>query len=666
MLIGLLNKKCQKLRQYLISDYEYKHDDKEPYLNYAIRETSLYFLSDLVCRFFIDDAGCLSAEDIRKQDWYFNDYNQDPGIQSMLRAIETMEGLLHDKSEEWCMDFSYFILNQLSFMYYDMGSRQNGEETFVVINTTGEPLSATQNLKPLVIQAAINTNSANVVARWEDMETWFWQRRCTANGNDTAERGFREFLSWIEIAECKDEDTLQQLLKSRDKFTFHYDRISFDTIESYYRAVKYIFEDQYNLFKTRFQQNWLSPKEPLPQIDGFRLWPVISYVQHISIEHMNERNLRRFYEFIKNLSALNKVKSNPGDYIFEALQMALSCDDVVELADQSDSFPKLMSAEETEKLTILKNSGKEREAIEQAFWQLQGFKVPGHRIWAGEIGTVINWSKDLAGVFHLEAFKKYSEIFDHVFAGECDANIDLTRRALITCKLNNYPLGNYSFGWEWDDWKQIITNNAVRFKAFFDELLAAKDIAKAQQDMINNMPETDDWSEFAKCPYLLDYCNQKHIACWQEHEVLLLKRKHAEPFSIRNAHLYYALGNSWETSIMFMGWRMWPWANREGGCVVFEEDKLHIFIDVCCRHNNYTVQIGSRSCEQAQAAPQACIDYLQPFIPQDDDTFSPHERRFKAEIPWEGDYQAIKTYVGSVIGHINSLATASGREEQLS
>ena len=57
LILGMLNKYSQKnfFRQYLISDFEYKNDDREPYLNYAIRESSLYFMSDLVCHFFITD-----------------------------------------------------------------------------------------------------------------------------------------------------------------------------------------------------------------------------------------------------------------------------------------------------------------------------------------------------------------------------------------------------------------------------------------------------------------------------------------------------------------------------------------------------------------------------------------------------------------------------------
>jgi uncharacterized protein with ParB-like and HNH nuclease domain len=57
LLLGMLNRVIpdNMFKKYLISDFEYNHDDREPYLQYAIRESSLYFISDLVCHFFIHE-----------------------------------------------------------------------------------------------------------------------------------------------------------------------------------------------------------------------------------------------------------------------------------------------------------------------------------------------------------------------------------------------------------------------------------------------------------------------------------------------------------------------------------------------------------------------------------------------------------------------------------
>ena len=157
LLIGLINKMCgdNSFRRFLISDYELEEDDKEPNLLYDIRDSSLYFLSDLVCRCFIQASGesvdGALSDYIRKQEWWFMAYETDPTIRSMLAAMDEMQGLLQGMDKSKLKDFGRYVCNMLQFVYFDMGDRNNGEKTFVIINTTGEPLTATENLKPLVV-----------------------------------------------------------------------------------------------------------------------------------------------------------------------------------------------------------------------------------------------------------------------------------------------------------------------------------------------------------------------------------------------------------------------------------------------------------------------------------------------------------------------------------
>lgn len=99
LLLGVLNKKMgdNSLRQYLISEFELKSDDQEPYLQYAIRESSMFFLSDLTVHYFLNNEE-YSVEDIKHQPWFFSDYHLDPTIISALSALRTitekLEGLL--------------------------------------------------------------------------------------------------------------------------------------------------------------------------------------------------------------------------------------------------------------------------------------------------------------------------------------------------------------------------------------------------------------------------------------------------------------------------------------------------------------------------------------------------------------------------------------------
>ncbi|MEA3318301.1 MAG: DUF262 domain-containing protein [Bacteroidota bacterium] len=201
LLLGMLNRRVEnKFQEHLISDYELEHDDKEPYLQYAIRESTLYFLGDLVNEFFIktyikkvDD---INKENDIKQDWYFTEYDLDSSIQSMISALKTIEHLLDEREENFSYKkFGDFVLENIKMIYYDMGNRTRGEETFVIINTTGEPLTATENLKPILIGNIEDENKRNKASiEWEDREEWFWQNKNKEEG--TSDNAMNDFFIW--------------------------------------------------------------------------------------------------------------------------------------------------------------------------------------------------------------------------------------------------------------------------------------------------------------------------------------------------------------------------------------------------------------------------------------------------------------------------------------
>lgn len=200
LLLGMINRVSKnEFKKYLISDNELMQDDKEPYLQYAIRESSLYFLSDLVVKFFLENN--VAVDDITKQPWYFSEYDSDATITSMRNALGIIENFLKkDKIEDNVVEFGEYIVNKIKFLYYDMGSRQNGEETFVVINTTGEPLSASENIKPLLLgyikDEAIRRKYS---CEWEEREEWFWHNR-RQKGKEkeaTADDAYLDFFKWF-------------------------------------------------------------------------------------------------------------------------------------------------------------------------------------------------------------------------------------------------------------------------------------------------------------------------------------------------------------------------------------------------------------------------------------------------------------------------------------
>ncbi len=579
LLIGSLNKHCNnQFQKLLISDFEYNEDDKEPYLQYSIRENSLYFLSDLVCNFFLEN-NC-SIDNIVSQSWYFNEYNADPSIRSMLTALKEIESVISKYTEIDKTSLVEYITNDLSFIYYDMGSRASGEETFVIINTTGEPLSATENLKPKYV-----TKYPNAIQQWESWENWFWKNR-DKNQNDTADSGLLEFFRWIIMLECKDQKSIketQALLVEQEKIRrFDFDMvlsIAPEVIDDYLEVVK-------NVFSTILPNNktWLSPDGINSQIVWFRVLPIIAYIK--AFPEATYREIIRVKHLFKNLSQISNVTKDVGELVSEAVDIIRGLDskDIAQIANK-DVSKRILSDEEKIKFEIFM-SVDNREEVEDAFWHIQyetDRKCDG-KIWKGEIMPIIKWS-EVDGIFNFEKFIIYNKIFFKVFAEECESEIDIVRRALLTRGLKDYPRHfssktNKSFGWEFADWKTLIFENQGQFGEFFSELISKGDINKGLNEMIGCYDENNNWAEFVHIPELMDFCNKKNIQWWGENQGWILVKSSYTSGEHTNVEIYkYHL--ELNSKIKNQDWESWLWG-YQGGVAVVENKSLNIVIDVKC------------------------------------------------------------------------------------
>ena len=645
LLLGMLNRKTEDnvFRKYLLSDYEYLQDGKEPYLQYSIRESSLYFLSDLVCHFFIKEKEDMyfvtNCDNIEKSTWFFNDYKYDPSIQSMIRALSIIDKILNDKDKDWCREFGAFITTRLTFMYYDMENRKNGEETFVVINTTGEPLSTTQNLKPLVLSQNLDysrtviepdgsQSTKNAAQDWEEIETWFWQKRQTENGNDTADAGFNEFLRWVTMLEIDKPDELKRVLKE-GTYTFTQENISFEKIYSYWIIVKFLFESWEHCGV--LDSSYLSPKEIetidsngnrrkvriIGQIDCFQLLPLIAYCKKWNISDNDNRNLLRLYQFLHNLTRIDNVSKAVNELVNDVIYIAEQCDDIVKLIDIQDSVSKMISTkEEILKLEIIKADFGNRNEIEEAFWKAQSRKViPSHNIWSGEILPLIEWSSE-SGNFDLEQFKKYVTVFDNTFVGQYNKIKDIVRRALLTRSIPNYPRKfkgntNYSFGWNWEDWSILINENKDCFKAFFDDLL--KNVS--MQQMIDKFDPSKKWSEFVHKDYLLEYCNEKNIRKDDNEGWLLIQGQRATKYmSVNNLHLEKYLSSTLQQN----GWGVRLYDETDAHVMVVENENKNLVFDIWYSNSKWNIQFFKRNCEVEMA--------VKPYV---DDSWSFNGERYE-------------------------------------
>lgn len=193
LILGYINIKCSGVYDdYIISKQE-REDDYEPHLQYAIRESTLYFLSDLSRKVFIERN--TKVTDIKLSNWYFAEYDNDASIQSMIAALQIIDNVFNSLEFNCFLELGKFVLNNLRVLYYDMENRSRGEETYVIINTTGEPLSPTENIKPILLgNSKLTKEQVQLYSdQWEDREEWFWNHRGT---DTTSDYGMQVFFMW--------------------------------------------------------------------------------------------------------------------------------------------------------------------------------------------------------------------------------------------------------------------------------------------------------------------------------------------------------------------------------------------------------------------------------------------------------------------------------------
>lgn len=438
LLIGMINRKLEDnpFKYNLISKRELEEDDQEPYLQYAIRETSLSFISSLVTEFFLSKKISKVNEINTKLFWFYDQYNLDPTVKSMLYALNTIESFLENINREEAFNFGHHIINNLEVMYYDMESRANGEETFVIINTSGEPLTGMENLKPFMVK---NLDDCD---KWEDMDNWFWKNR---QKFDTSTPGMCEFFRCVMYLEKNTNDVTSEeknkylsRLITKKEFTFPYEEISFNTVIEYFKSYKRLqLPTIYETIQEHKVYAWL-----IPSLLFAKRFPDASEKDIKRITHAL-RNTTRYRNDYKLKEAIILVQKMSSPDILSWLK----------LKDELDNYDR--RKELSSKLTIIKNNPLLRDTIEKTFADAEQ-----HGVWHGEIKILIDWAGGIDS-FDLSEFTKFYDKSVILFGDSQESNKNTcisteTLRLLLAYKIAYVMMWGRCLRDAGVDWKQTL------------------------------------------------------------------------------------------------------------------------------------------------------------------------------------------------------------------
>lgn len=235
-----------------------------PKLDYRVREASHEFLTKFVK---LRLEGKKSIED---QTWYYEVYQHDKTITSIVKNFETITYFLNEKQLSSENNLFEYIQDYLEFWYFDTNVSEQGEELYIYMNARGEQMQGNENLKADLLLNYKEIHDKNQWGtKWEKWQDFFWKHKSQENEN--ADKGFNEFLTCIAGLEnyingeksfyTKEEfDGDEKGKKSEVLYPDLFSSINkggIEKIEQYIKAIEYLIDNKETFKKAYNYSNWV-------------------------------------------------------------------------------------------------------------------------------------------------------------------------------------------------------------------------------------------------------------------------------------------------------------------------------------------------------------------------------------------------------------------------
>jgi uncharacterized protein with ParB-like and HNH nuclease domain len=422
--------------------------------DYRVRYATHEFIIDL-----IENINSIQQLlDISNQKWFLAKYKVDITIKSIVGS--THKGffrIAHSVFEQESGEYFHYLLNHIKFWHFKTEETSQGEELYITMNSRGQQLADNETIRAKIFESIEEEkDSLKWSEEWELWQDFFWKKRDKIDPKTTADKGFNEFLRWVQICEmikaaCEKNEVLEIInWTENSKFDIKY--LKPDIIKEYFESLEYL----YNEFKNNFsiereypdldkkhiedllKTEWLSPKKnQISNIDCFRFLPILIYVKKnypVIKAGMNKQNFFRFLKYVNNLARNENIVDKASEYLIDIIKLTYLLDgndDVTEILKLNNISSTLMRDEEEKiKLELLRDSSN-REKLEVLFWNAEDMQIN-----KGEIAHIIDLSSKIShGVFSVDDFANVLDKYKECTKSKKDIQGDLIDTGVY--KINN-------------------------------------------------------------------------------------------------------------------------------------------------------------------------------------------------------------------------------------
>lgn len=502
--------------------------------SYRVRTYTESFLTHLL------KSNATNEKDVKDQKWFKKEYLTDTTIVSMLGALDVFsENIKYLEN----LTFSN-VIEKVHFWYFDVEQTSQGEELYITMNSRGEKLTDSEQIKPrLLNNVKDEMEKLRFGKEWDNWEEFFYKEnlRGTRKVEQINEAMNNVVRIVLELKTSREHDRIKPVEDT--------ELISIEDIKTYMDAI--MFFEQY---ESGFYLHEIKRLYGDTKVDG-NFYVLKGLLTEKIKGQTDAREYLRVYQTILNQVRRNKIQNIDYLTFLENYKVSpLSFYDFIIKTNETEN-KKVINGHELEKVSLCSQLG---EAVENEIWKQQS-----NPFWNGDIKKLLFWAKT-DDKFDFPEFTRISRNFNLLF--DKSENVgwtsDNVRQALITRRMPFYPLDNCFFGHKSDEWKRILDYNQGEMKHFLNAFDDA-DVSKRDEiiaSMKESYPETSEnkWAEFVHHDYLLKYCNMKRVQYRDEFGWECVQNSYKQPYSVKNMHLMNFLEEHIsELNEISSGWLLW-------------------------------------------------------------------------------------------------------------
>jgi len=488
------------------------------------------------------------SETITDSKWYFLSWELDPTVSAMLNMLDTIHNKFKDIDELLFEKLEKEI--NITFQFLPLEQFKLTDELYIKMNARGKPLTEFENFKAKFSQYLQSIDEKSKLDNeWLDI---FWKLELEIFQN----------LKKKEISEIKTENvdkkffnffkniTLNFYSETNDidkEFDENYNL--FDTYKEVYQNEEYVkqitkvfnglidFEDAGNIFK-----DFLSPS--INYWERLRFYSLSHFfIKYGSINEDNKVILDNWLRVTQNLINNTLIQSpvNYKDAIRSINELSKNISDIYTFVSSSSDtikyFSKLQREEESLKAKLI---------LDDEDWQNLLVKIERHSYFDGQVGFILQYSKNEEDDYDKSMFEDYSIKLSKLFSDEFSENHDfLFQRALLTKgnylvdvgQNKTFCLFDEALRTKLDNWRKVFNDEAKTL--LLKELLDDTNKDDIQNELVNiiNNNTANDWRKLIiEQPDNIAYCQDREIRTYSDDEIYLLSKRqmngrHKEIFS---------------------------------------------------------------------------------------------------------------------------------------